>query len=162
MNVIMNRLERDKYLVHLIHQEYQQHRKEEQLYYRFYQWMRRMFGYKEVIPGAGVDGYCEDETSIRIYEKIKAKEISIVESKNLIIAPHGVINASVKANTLYVAGVVNGNVDAKYVFIKGRVVGNITAEYLEIFPKGYTEGTVETSNLFIHKKASLNGDCHIH
>lgn len=162
MDAVMNRQERERSLVHLIHQEYIKDRKEEQLYNRFYRWLKKIMGQKEVLPGVDANGYVEDETSIRIYEKLKAKEISIVDNKNLIIATNGVVNASVKANTLYVAGTVNGNVMAKYVFIKGRVVGDINAEYLEIFPRGYTEGNVETSNLYIHKKASLNGDCHIH
>ena len=151
---------KDEYLIDLIHLEYEKDRKSELITYRFLTLIKKIFSKKEeiVVPK---EGYIEEKDYIKIFEKIKAKEITASKDKNLIIAKGAKVSAGIKANTLYVAGEVIGDVEAKYVFIKGRVKGNINAEYLEIFPKGLVVGDVKTHALYIERNGGLKGNCDI-
>jgi len=158
MNGNLKISKREKYLIDLIFEHYKHDRKEDLLHRRFINGLKKIFAKDKLKPSRG---YLEDKDSVKIYEKIKAREINAKKDQCMIVAREGKVKSDISGRVIYISGKVEGAIESKFLYVRGKVKGNVDAEYVEIFPKGRIDGEVETSRLIIHNKAELKGNCQI-
>ena len=158
MNGNLDINKREKYLIDLVFEHYKQDCKEDYFHRRLIKGFKKIFAKDKLEPSRG---YLEDKDSVRIYEKIKAREINVKKDQCMIVAREGKVKSDIYGNIIYISGKVNGKIESKFLYVRGKVEGNIDAEYVEIFPKGRINGEVKTSRLIIHNKAEVKGNCQI-